>query len=217
MAVFHQAIFNPTHFWITHIVVMTIQRDGVVPCLEGGIANDKPFTPTEMHSVFLPHDEYIINQKIFKGANLNTILSTSQIQTLKMGNPQILHVEECKLTMESVSILESAHIHPVHNDPKSIDTDVLVVSFCNGPLVQQHMGKGLLLQDLFQINARAELQRGIASNIDSSCNRINSRLFHHDRAALIDGRLQSLGVLDSAGLRRKTISTRIGNPGHLCN
>jgi hypothetical protein len=195
VAILDDAVLDPAKFRITHVVVVRVERHGVVEGLKNSVANREAFPRSQMHPVLLPPDEHIVNDEVFEGANVNPILDFAEVRTAKALDPQVLYIEERDLTMQAENVLECAHVHSVNNDLQTFDADVLIVSSGQRTFVEQYVRERSFLHDLLQKDTMAKNQRGIAANIDRSRHLVDSRSAYDNRSALIHCSLKGLGVL----------------------
>jgi hypothetical protein len=66
-----------------------------------------------------------------------------------------------------------------------VNRDILIVRFCQRPLIEQHMGKSTQFVNLFEKHIISENHRGITANIYGPRYLVDARSVHHNGSTLI--------------------------------
>ena len=104
--------------------------------------------------------------------------------------------------MESVDE-EFADIHAVDDDAQALDGDVFVVGFGERALVEEHVGERPLFVGFFQEDVVTENDRGVAADENGAGDFVGAGLADDDRAGLVEGALERLGVGEAGGFGRE--------------
>src|SRR4029077_15226286 len=104
------------------------------------LADGEALAASEMHSVLVAFDHDIVDDQVFERAYVDDVLRLASVETAKVRDAQVFHIEKGELAVESID-QEITHVDAIDDDLQAVDGDVFVIGLGQRALVEQHVGK----------------------------------------------------------------------------
>ena len=190
---------------------MGVEGDRVVERAEYAVPHDELAALAEVHRVLAALDVDVLQNRVFKRADLYAERAAPQIEQLEIADDQIADVEERQMRAQAGhhvarGLVLVGRLHAVCDQMQAGDRDVLIVFALVGAPVDEHIAlmlRAIRTQRAAHIHARAEAQRHVVAQADGLAQVVHAGHVDHNVAAAVDDGLKGGAVLVGGVFRQE--------------
>ncbi len=84
---------------------MSVERNGVVECLEPAMSNIEPLSPTQVDTILVSLDVTISDADVLERTHVNAKRGRGQVGDVEPIHLQVFHVEHGDMSQQSIGII----------------------------------------------------------------------------------------------------------------